>query len=93
MRGSQPAARLPLFVRSVDFEGWDPSTTPAKLRDKPDFIARACDAFTGDQLDDPEQAVAVMFSFLNTHISAGEINDVRRSLRNGMRGIRPAPRG
>ncbi|MEM7635247.1 MAG: DUF2267 domain-containing protein [Pseudomonadota bacterium] len=88
---AQLAAQLPLFIRGVYFEGWDPSGTPVKLRDKPDFIARVCEAFTGDQLDDPEEAVGIIFSFLNTRISAGEINDVRGSLRKSLRDIWPAP--
>ncbi len=88
---AQLAAQLPLFIRGVYFEGWNPSTTPVKLRDKPEFIARVCDAFTGDQLEDPEEAVAIIFSFLNTRISAGEINDVRGSLRKSLRDIWPAP--
>ncbi len=90
---AQLSAQLPLFIRGVYFEGWDPSATPVKLRDKPDFIARVCEAFTGDQLDDPEEAVSIIFSFLNTRISAGEINDVRGSLRKSLRDIWPAPRG
>ncbi len=89
---AQLAAQLPLFIRGVYFEGWDPSGTPVRLRDKPDFIARVCEAFTGDQLDDPEAAVGIIFSFLNTRISAGEINDVRGSLRKGLRDIWPTPR-
>ncbi len=89
---AQLAAQLPLFIRGVYFEGWDPSGTPVRLRDKPDFIARVCEAFTGDQLDDPEAAVGIIFSFLNTRISAGEINDIRGSLRKSLRDIWPPPR-
>ncbi len=89
---AQLAAQLPLFIRGVYFEGWDPSGTPVRWREKPDFIARVCEAFTGDQLDDPEEAVCIIFSFLNSRISAGEINDVRRSLRKSLRDIWPAPR-
>ena len=54
--------------------------------------ARVCEAFTGDQLDNPEEAIGIIFSFLNTRISAGEINDVRNSLRKSLRDIWPAPR-
>ena len=89
---AQLAAQLPLFIRGVYYEGWDPSKTPVHLRDKVDFIARVSEAFTGDQLDDPEEAVSIIFSFLNTRISAGEINDVRQSLRKNLRDIWPAPR-
>ncbi len=89
---AQLAAQLPLFIRGVYFEGWDPSATPAKLREKPDFVARVSEAFTGDQFDDPEEAVSIIFSFLNTRISAGEINDIRGSLRKSLRDLWPAPR-
>ncbi len=89
---AQLAAQLPLFIRGVYYEGWDPSKTPVHLRDKADFIARVSEAFTGDQFDDPEEAVSIIFSFLNTRISAGEINDVRQSLRKDLRDIWPAPR-
>ena len=89
---AQLAAQLPLFIRGVYFEGWDPSKTPVRLREKPDFIARVSEAFAGDQLDDPEEAVIIVFSFLNTRISAGEVNDIRQSLRKSLRNIWPAPR-
>lgn len=89
---AQLAAQLPLFVRGVYFEGWNPSGTPVKFREKQDFVARVGEAFKGDQLDDTEEAVGIIFSFLNTRISAGEINDIRRSLRKSLRDIWPAPR-
>jgi len=89
---TQFSAQLPTYVRGVYFEGWNPSRTPAKMREKPDFVARVSDTFKTDQLDDPEEAIGIIFSFLNTRISAGEINDVRASLRKSLRELWPAPR-
>lgn len=89
---AQLAAQLPTYLRGVYFEGWDPSGTPAKHREKTDFIARVCNVFKMDQLNDPEEAIGIIFSFLNTRISSGEINDVRSSLRKSLREIWPAPR-
>lgn len=86
------AAQMPTFMRGVYFEGWDPSRSPAKNREKMDFIARVCDAFQKDKLDDPEESVGIIFSFLNTRISSGEINDIRNSLRKSLRDIWPEPR-
>lgn len=86
------AAQLPTYVRGVYFEGWDPSRSPAKNREMEDFIARVCKAFQKDRLDDPEEAIGIIFSFLNTRISAGEINDIRNSLRKSVREIWPEPR-
>ena len=88
---AQFAAQLPVFIRGIYYEGWNPSRTPVRERDKADFIARVQSAFTGDQLDDPEAAVSTIFSLLNTRISAGEINDIRTSMRKSLRDIWPAP--
>jgi uncharacterized protein (DUF2267 family) len=88
---AQLAAQLPIYLRGVYFEGWDPSKTPSQHREKSDVIARICDDFKGGQLDDPENAIGIIFSFLNTRISAGEIEDVRGSLRKSLREIWPEP--
>ena len=89
---AQLAAQLPLFIRGVYFEGWNPPAASVKQRDKPDFIARVRDAFPGRLLVDDEEAAGIIFSVLNTRISAGEINDIRGSLRKGLRDIWPTPR-
>lgn len=88
----QLAAQFPTYVRGVYFEGWDPSRTPAQEREKADFLARVNDAFDRSRLEDTEEAVSIIFSFLNTRISSGEIQDVRKSLRKSLREIWPAPR-
>jgi uncharacterized protein (DUF2267 family) len=88
---AQLAAQLPTYIRGVYFEGWDPSKTPSRNREKQDVIARVCTDFKGQELDDPEYALNIIFSFLNTRISAGEIEDVRGSLRKSLRDIWPAP--
>ena len=51
---AQLSAQLPLFIRGVYFEGWNPSVTPSPLREKPDFVARIVESFAPDMLDDPE---------------------------------------
>jgi len=88
---AQLAAQLPTYIRGVYFEGWDPSKTPAQQREKQDVIARVVADFKGRQLDDPEDALNIIFSFLNTRITAGEIEDVRGSLRKSLQEIWPEP--
>lgn len=90
---AQLAAQLPLFLRGIYFDGWDPSRTPSTLREKPDFIASIAGAMSPDTLDDAEATVNAVLSLLNTRISAGEINDVRNSMRKSVRDIWPEPRG
>lgn len=89
---AQFAAQLPLFLRGVFFDGWDPSRTPAALREKPDVLARIIEGMSPDSLDDAEAATNAVLSLLNTRISAGEINDVRNSMRKSVRDIWPEPR-
>ncbi len=85
------SAELPVYVRGIYFEGWDPSRNPSPNRERADFVARVCEAFQRERLEDPEEAVGIIFSFLNTRISPGEINDVRSSLRKSLREIWPEP--
>ena len=56
---AQLSAQLPLFIRGVYFEGWNPSVTPSPLREKPDFVARIVESFAPDMLDDPEDLAIV----------------------------------
>ena len=93
VEAAQLSAQLPLFLRGVYFEGWDPSKTPAALREKPDFLACVISGFAPDKLDQPEAAINAVLSVLNTRISAGEIRDVRDSMRKSVRDIWPEPRG
>ena len=37
------AAQLPIFVRGVYYEGWDPSRTPERARDMDSFLTRVAD--------------------------------------------------
>ena len=90
---AQFSAQLPLLLRGIYFEGWDPTATPAPLREKPDFLARVIDGFAPDRLDQPEAAVIAVLGMINTRISAGEIRDIRSGMRKSVRDIWPEPQG
>src|SRR5687768_3605109 len=55
---AQLGAQLPLVVRGLYYEGWDPSGKPLKERRKAQFLAPIAHAFREDPFADPE-AVAV----------------------------------
>ncbi len=57
------------------------------------FLATIDKAFAGDPLDDTAEAVAAVFSLLTDRISAGEIEDVRRSLPAALRALWPTKQG
>lgn len=75
------AAQLPVLVRGVFYDGWDPSRTPVKPRNKADLLARVGARFHKEPLEDPERAVAAVFDLLRRHVSWGEFDQVRNAMR------------
>ena len=84
---AQLSAQLPLVVRGVYWEGWNPSCT------KPEhgtFLKEVHAAFKHDPKTDPEQVARAVFKALASEISAGEMEDVRSILPQPIRRLMPA---
>lgn len=79
------AAQLPVLIRGIYFEGWDPSKTPVTMRSKADLFDRVSARFAKRPLEDPERAVAAVFDLLRRHISFGEFDQVRSAMRKPIR--------
>lgn len=75
------AAQLPVLVRGVFYDGWDPSSTPTKPRNKSDLLKRVEERFQKEPLEDPERAVAAVFDLLRRHVSRGEFEQVKHAMR------------
>jgi uncharacterized protein (DUF2267 family) len=86
-------AQLPMLIRGIYYEGWNLSAAPAKQRSKADFVARVEKAFETDPIDNVEEALTAVFITMNDHITKGEVDDVRLSLRLGLRDIWPEDLG
>lgn len=84
------SAQLPVLIRGIWFEGWKPRETPVWDRSKEEFVARIEEAFRDDGLDDPDEAIAAVFSLLDRHVSQGEIEEVRNSMKKSLRALWPA---
>ncbi len=81
----QLAAQLPVLVRGIYFEDWDPSKTPVKVRHREEFldlVRRHAGKY--DRLD-PEKAVPAVFAVLKRHVSKGEMRDVTEALPGDIR--------
>jgi uncharacterized protein (DUF2267 family) len=78
-------AQLPLLLRGIYDDGWNPAATPAQPRGKQDFMDRVASAFTPDPLDDTEEAVVAVFDLLRRQVSAGEMGQVASALRKPLR--------
>ena len=87
---AQFGAEMPILVRGVYYEGWKPSTNPARERSKQDFL----DSISVEMRDwvleeDPEQDARAVFRVIQKKISAGEVLDVQHLLPEPVRNMWP----
>ncbi|MHA6262131.1 DUF2267 domain-containing protein [Arenibacterium sp. CAU 1754] len=82
---AQLAAQLPLLIRGIYYEGWNPSKTPAKERKSDGFIARVQADFVTDPLDDAPDLIAAVMAVLRAHVSGGEMNQVEATFSSEIR--------
>lgn len=88
---AQFSAQLPLILRGMFFEGWQPKVTPVRERHAADFIADVDDK-VGDVIDYQGLSdIKAVFNVINDQISAGEVEDVRACLTQELRDLWPAP--
>ena len=81
-------AQLPMLIRGIYYEGWDPSYEP--LRHKEDFLTRVQQAFRADDLIDPEEITRAVFRVMESRVSEGEIQDVESTLPAELRELWPS---
>lgn len=77
---AQFSAQLPMLLRGVFYEGWRPSATPTGVRSVDEFLSGLRAAFSADRDFDAEAAFREAICVMKMHISAGEMEDVRRTM-------------
>jgi len=82
-------AQLPMLIRGLYYEGWNPNGKPVKERRKEDFLAHIATACKGHSEIFPEGIAWAVFKVLQMHISAGEIKDVKHVLPAEIRSLWP----
>lgn len=82
-------AQLPLLIRGLYYEGWDPSSMPVKERRREQFLHHITAAFPGDAGIYPESIAWAVFKVLERHVSSGEIKDVLHVLPEEIRSLWP----
>jgi uncharacterized protein (DUF2267 family) len=88
------SAQLPLLVRGIYFEGWNPSNTPEEDRSLESFLSRTEHAleralWNEDHHIDTEHAARAVLRVLSDRISAGEVEQVRHVLPERIRDLWP----
>lgn len=84
---AQLGAQLPVLIRGIYYEGWDPSKSRLAVRDRDTFIAMVQEGFRDDPMDDAEDAIAAMIDVLDAHVSEGEMEDVKGTFTKAIRAL------
>lgn len=79
------AAQLPLLVRGVFYDQYEPSRQPARCRSRADFVAEVDEWLADTRPINAEQAIQTVFQVLSHHLDPGEVAKVRNALPEGIR--------
>ncbi|MDG4766278.1 DUF2267 domain-containing protein [Solwaraspora sp. WMMD406] len=82
----QLGAQLPLLVRGLYYEGWEPASVPVKL-DRDAFVARVRRDVRFDVDGGAVRVIEAVTQVLRRHVSAGEWDDVHSNLPADLRGL------
>jgi len=78
-------AQLPLLVRGVYYDQFEPGGMTGTSRSREDFIGEVAEWLSDTRPVDPEEAVRSVFRVLSRHISEGQVNKVRDALPKSLR--------
>lgn len=73
-------AQLPLLVRGVYYDLYEPSKQPTSLRTREDFVSEVEKWLSDVRPVDPVLATQTVFQVLSHHLSAGQVAKVREAL-------------
>lgn len=79
-------AQLPLLVRGIYYEGWNPAKTPEKV-DREGFYQGVWDKLRGHREIEVDRAIPAVFRLLGRHITPGELDDVKSNLPKDLRAL------
>ncbi|GIJ24930.1 hypothetical protein Vqi01_00920 [Micromonospora qiuiae] len=82
------SAQLPLLVRGIYFDGWQPQNVPVKLN-RDDFLYEVRQGFPYDVEGGPERVVQVVLDTLRRHITPGQWDDVKDNMPGDLARVMP----
>lgn len=78
-------AQLPLLVRGVYYDQFEPSRLPTECNSMEEFVAEVAEWLQDTRPVDPDVAVRSVFGVLSRHISEGQVKKVREALPRSLR--------
>lgn len=81
---AQFAAQLPMLIRGIYYEGWDPTRNPARIRHRDEFLQRIGEEAIFPDLD-PVRVISAVTRVLNRHMSPGQTEQLLHSMSHEIR--------
>lgn len=78
-------AQLPLLIKGIYYDEWNPSSTPVKDRHIDDFLAHIKENYRADGQVDMEKTARAVFTILKKRITEGELKDVKGMMPNELK--------
>jgi len=70
------AAQLPMFLRGLFFEGWQPSNVPIAMS-REEFLQAVSEKIVTDHAVDPLRITQIVFSVIMSHVGTGEMEKIK----------------
>jgi uncharacterized protein (DUF2267 family) len=81
-------SQLPMLVRGIFFEGWQPQGKPLRIRHKDEFLQPIARQLTQGGYD-PEMVTRTVFDVLSRHVSKGEARHLKWAMPGEIRYLFP----
>jgi uncharacterized protein (DUF2267 family) len=82
-------AELPLIIRGLYYDQWHPAGKPDRERRAEEFVGRVAAELSNSRPVNAEQATRAVFTVINLHVSAGQVEKIRQSLPEDIRRLWP----
>lgn len=89
--GAHLGAQLPLLVRGLYYDQFQPAGIPERLRTEEEFLSRVSDDLSGTRPVDARDAARAVFAVLNRHVTPELVEKVEDALPEAIRRLWPAP--
>jgi uncharacterized protein (DUF2267 family) len=77
---AQLSAQLPMLIRGMFFEGWDPSGKPLRIRHRAEFLALVRQKFAPREDAAADDIIVALFRVMSRHVAQGEMTDLMLTL-------------
>lgn len=85
------AAELPMLLRGLYYEGWQPTHKPEKLN-REEFLNKIAANYGAPSTPDPLRFTRAVLSVLEMRVASGEMSDVRLALPKDIQELWPSLR-